>query len=275
MTSSYLPQRILSIEIPYRRTHIDHVIDLIVPWIARLVGPILPRHELVLDQLEQLGITPPHRIHEKLLNNALREIFRILTNGWNRLDLSVLDQPTLAQWKDPGATLFLSMHHGQWEWLAGILTRMRPDALCIARSPHHPFGKWLLRVLRSRIGLRMVYDMESARAGKEQLGHGGLIAFLADQRPPGASRNGTWMGRPTSVTRLPEWWRSSGDIHLWTGVLHPGSTAYTLELKSWSSDCISNWDTLLDQEFFPLLQNSPWDHFGLWHHRLRTRRPSP
>lgn len=172
---------------------------------------------------------------------------------------------------EDGPVLFLSMHHGQWEWLAGILAHLRPGALGVARSPAHPIGRKLLDWIRNHVGQRMVYDHDSVRAGREQLQAGQLVAFLADQRPPGASRPGTWMGHAVPVSRLPEWWGEATNASIWTGVLHPGKTAYTLELKAWPTDLLPQWDRLLDQEFLPMLRSTPHDHFGLWHHRLRSR----
>lgn len=266
------PLHHLVVELPYRRNLLDRVLEIAILPLVALFSMHPPRKDVLELQLRQLIGDIPPRFHNRIHSSALREIFRLLGRGWSRLDLSPLEDIPESPWKKAdGPVLFLSMHHGQWEWLAGILTRLRPGALCIARAPGHPLGRRLLSSIRDHVGLRMVHDLESVRAGRRQLRAGGLVAFLADQRPPGAFREGTWMGQPTRVTRLPEWWTEGRDITIWTGVLHPGRTSYTLELKAWSSDHLSRWDALLDQEFLPLLRRSPWDHFGLWHHRLKSR----
>lgn len=278
MTSSYQPIQDLSIEIPYGRSWRDRAFEVCLPALVRAILPFLPRPSLPRDQLLALGIQAPSDLDRRLLSSALLEIFRILSGGWKRLDLSVLESPQLAQWSSAGPTLFLSMHHGQWEWLAAILTRLRRDTLCVAKAPAHPAGRWLLRFLRGRLGLNMVHDLESIRAVHRHLEHSGLVAFLADQRPPGSSREGSWLGHPTVVSALPDRWIQRTAPRLWTGVLIPSGDRYTLHLREWSPDTGQVWDRLLDQEFRGLVERMPWHHFGLWHHRLkarRARRPAP
>lgn len=269
--SSSPPLHHLVVDLPYRRNVLDRALEIATIPLVGFLSRHPPRREVLETQIQQLVGDIPPRFHHAILSSALREITRILLRGWSRLDLSPLERIPDSPWKTDGPVLFLSMHHGQWEWLAGILTRLRPGTLCIARAPGHPLGRRLLSTIRDHVGLRMVHDLESVRAGRRQLRAGGLVAFLADQRPPGAYREGTWMGQPTRVTRLPEWWTEGRDIPIWTGVLHPGRSSYTLELKAWSSDLLPHWDALLDQEFLPLLRCHPWDHFGLWHHRLKSR----
>jgi len=276
MEASYLRRHHLSIEIPYRRNLLDRFLDGFASILASRL-PKNPRRNLARMQLERLGIPTSPDGELRLYRSALREAFRILSGGWNRLDLSALEPSRTPPWVLREPTLFLSMHHGQWEWLAGILTRLRPDTLCVARSPGHPAGRTLLHWTRSRIGLRMSHDLDSVRSGRRQLASGGMVAFLADQRPPGASRPGTWLGLPTMVSKLPEWWARDLEPRLWTGVLRPGLDSYALELDDWDPSSLPQWDRLLDQQFLPLVRSSPWEHFGLWHHRLeprRSRRPS-
>ena len=266
-----LPLHHLVVKLPYKQNRLDRLLEILSIPLAWILSIRPPRREVLETQMGQLVGEVPLGFHKAIISIALREILRLLSRGWSRLDLSPLSNIPDAPWKEDGPVLFLSMHHGQWEWLAGILTRLRPGALNIARAPGHPLGKWLLSWIRNHTGLRMVHDLESVRAGRLQLQSGGLVAFLADQRPPGAFRTGTWMGQPTTVTRLPEWWAENRTISVWTGVLHPGKASYTLELKAWPSECLPHWDALLDQEFLPLLRRFPWDHFGLWHHRLKPR----
>lgn len=271
MTSSYQPIQDLSIEIPYGKSWMDRAFAPCLPILVRGILPWLPRPSLPRDQLSTLGFQAPPDLDRRLLSSALLEIFRILTGGWKRLDLSVLEDPRLAHWSSPGPILFLSMHHGQWEWLAGILTRLRPDTLCVAKAPAHPAGRWLLRQVRGRLGLRMVHDLGAIRAVHRHLDQSGLVAFLADQRPPGSSRAGVWMGQPTVVSTLPDRWIQRTHPRIWTGVLIPSEEHYTLQLREWPPDLGSTWDRLLDQEFLGPVAQSPWHHFGLWHHRLKAR----
>lgn len=249
----------------------DRILEILSVVLSSLLALHPPRRNVLESQLHQLVGGIPPGFHRRILASALRESFRLLSRGWSRLDLSPLDRIPETPWKKEGPVLFLSMHHGQWEWLAGILARLRPGALGVARSPAHPAGQSLLDWIRSHVGQAMVYDLDSVRAGREQLRNGGLVAFLADQRPPGASRAGTWMGQATSVSRLPEWWSQDAAPSIWTGTLVPGRRSYTLELKAWSPGHLDQWDRLLDQEFLPLLRSHPQHHFGLWHHRLRSR----
>lgn len=264
----------LSIAIPYRRSWLDRIFEacLLRPLVGILL-PWLPRPSLPRDQLTAVGIQAPPDLDRRLLEAALVEIFRILTGGWNRLDRTVLDPWKHSTWSTPGATLFLSMHHGQWEWLAALLTRLRPDALCVAKAPTHPAGRWLLRRLRDRLGLRMAHDLGAVRIVHRHLRAEGLVAFLADQRPPGSSRDGSWMGHPTLVSSLPDRWIQETSPRIWTGVLHPFGDHYRLELREWEKSLGSCWDLLLDQEFRSVVTQAPWHHFGLWHHRLKPRLP--
>jgi hypothetical protein len=269
------PSHSLRVVLPYHRRRRDYILESLLPLASTVALRLLPRNGLPREQLTALGIPAPPTLERDLAFRALREILRLLRRGWNRLDLRPLQTNALDRWREPGPILFLSMHHGQWEWLAGILTKLHPGALCVARAPSHPWGRRLLDWLRGGIGLRMSYDHQSLRLGRHQLGTGGLLAFLADQRPPGVSRPGLWMGHPTLVSRLPEWWTKGNPSRIWTGVLHPGSGHYVLELKEWDSQVVLEWDLLLDQEFLPLLAHSPADHFGLWHQRLKARIPVP
>lgn len=269
--SSYQPIQDLSIEIPYRRNLLDRVFEAALPLLTRGILRLLPRHALPKEQLTALGIPFPVDLDRRLLESALLEIFRILSGGWNRLDRSPLETLDLPNWKTPGPTLFLSMHHGQWEWLAAILTCLRPGALCVAKAPTHPAGRWLLHHVRDKLGLRMVHDQAAIRAAHRQLEQSGLVAFLADQRPPGSSRAGTWMGHPTLVSTLPDRWIHKTIPRIWTGVMIPSGDHYTLRLREWNASLGKEWDSLLDQEFLGLLRESPWHHFGLWHHRLKPR----
>lgn len=271
------PSHHLRVELPYRRSSVDRLLEAVALPLGALLSLRPPRREVAEEQVRALLGEVPARFHRDIVRSALREILRLISGGWHRLDLVPLARIEDNFWRQEGPVLFLSMHHGQWEWLAGILARLRPGALGIARAPAHPLGRRLLAWIRSHTGQRMAHDFESVRAGREQLEAGGLVAFLADQRPPGASRPGTWLALPTDVSRLPEWWCRNLSVPIWTGVLHPGRDSYVLELNAWPPERIADWDRLLDSEFLPLVRERPGDHFGFWHHRLKPRpsRHSP
>lgn len=273
MLPSYQPIQELSISIPYHRNLSDRIFERTLPLLSILIQRLLPRQSLPREQLATLGIPSPPDLDRRLVEAALLEIFRILSGGWKRLDRSFLETLRGSTWCAPGGTLFLSMHHGQWEWLAGILSLLRTGTLCVAKSPGHPAGRWLLRTIRRKHGLNMVHDQIALRSARRHLEHSGLVAFLADQRPPGISRPGSWMGRPTSVSAIPDWLISSTSPRIWTGVLIPSGDRYILRLREWEKQLGIDWDALLDQEFRSLLVQSPWHHFGLWHHRLKSRIP--
>lgn len=79
------------------------------------------------------------------------------------------------------------------------------------------------------------------------------------------------MGHSTSVSTIPDWLITTTSPRIWTGVLIPSRDGYLLRLREWEAQLGGEWDTLLDQEFRSLLVESPWHHFGLWHHRLKAR----
>lgn len=272
------PVRILDVFLPLHRTPVDFLLDSASLLLSKTLTLTQKRTALPRRQLEALGITPPPDFEQHLMMNAGREFLRILFGRWTRLDLSPLSGLDLTEWKQNHPTLFLSMHHGQWEWLAALLTQLRPGAKCVARGASHPAGQRLLDFARGSLSLEMLYDRAALRSGRRQLAANGLLAFLADQRPPGTSRPGTWFGLKVPVTTLPAWWSEDiENLQIWTGVLRPGRHGYQLNLKAWPRDVLPYWDHLLSSEFSPLLATAPHEHFGLWHNRLgptRTRRKS-
>jgi len=176
-------------------------------------------------------------------------------------------------WTQSGVpTLFLSMHHGNWEWLAGILHRLRPDAIGVARSAHHPLGQGLLEFVRHFHRTPVHYDNRGFKNAHRTLARGGLVAFLPDQRPPSGSEPGVWLGQPTQVTPLPRRWSRSHRPDLWIGHLTPSSpTSYVFELYRYPPEAAEFWDRLLDFHFVPWVAQAPDLHFGFFHRRLVPR----
>jgi lauroyl/myristoyl acyltransferase len=120
----------------------------------------------------------------------------------------------------------------------------------------------------------VLYDQVGVRAAHKTLRQGGLVAFLADQRPPTQGESGTWLGQPTQVSPLPRRWCQGLEPEIWTGHLIPGPAQYRLTLERFSSEVIQDWDRVLDQTFLPLVHQSPEWHFGLFHNRLVPRGTS-
>lgn len=216
----------------------------------------------------------PSSFCRTLFMNALSEACWIWQGGWNFLELpdpSSVDP----RWTSMGqSTLFLSMHHGNWEWLAGLLYHLRPDTIGVARSAHHPLGQRILQWARAFHRTPVYYDRDAVLRAYRQMHRGGLVAFLADQRPPTGGQPGQWLNKPTLVTPLPQLWLTPG-ASLWTGCLQPiGSTRYRLLLQDLSAHTFAHWHEALDEAFLPLVQQSPAFHFGFFHRRLVSRETS-
>ena len=146
-------------------------------------GCPIPRSEEILSRAKRLGVSTTD-LPRRLFGNAFRESLLLLSGGWRQLDLTPL-QNAPSTWTQCGRpTLFLSMHHGNWEWLAGILYHLRKDTMGVARAAHQRPGQWLLDHVRSFHRTPVLYNQEGVRAAHRSLRQGGLVAFLADQRPP-------------------------------------------------------------------------------------------
>jgi hypothetical protein len=271
--ATYQPKRTLQLQIPFRATRTTRMVDSLSAQLAKRLLDAWIRADLPLKQLNLLGITPPADLLSSMKRAGLREIFRLLTGAYRHLDLTILrDLPADVLGRtSPTPTLFLSMHHGNWEWLAALLTHIRPDTFGLARAPHHPAGRWLLSRVRNSLGLHMWYDEEIPRLSVQHFEKGGLIAFLPDQRPPGSAKPGQWFRQKTTISSLPQWWQKRFQPHFWTGCLTPYEDHYLLELEEWPTSALSHWDQVLDQQFLPRLKKEPHWHFGLWHHRIVSR----
>jgi lauroyl/myristoyl acyltransferase len=208
----------------------------------------------------------------QLFRRAFEQSMLLLTGGWKSLDLNPLQEMDEVWTRRGVPILFLSMHHGNWEWLSGILHVLRSDAIGVARSAHHPLGQGLLQYVRHFHRTPVLYDVPGFKAAHRALTSGGLVAFLPDQRPPSRSEPGVWLGQPTRVTPLPRRWGRAHQPELWIGHLTPASpTAYTLELFRYPPEATEIWDQVLDFHFIPWVRETPDLHFGFFHRRLVSR----
>jgi len=246
--------------------------------LARLGAKILagflpvPRRADIRSLARQVDAAIPSDLPRRLFLHAVEQASFLLTGGWKNLDLRPLG--TLEKvWRRQGVpTLFLSMHHGNWEWLSGVLHVLRPDAIGVARAAHHPLGQGLLRFVRHYHQTPVLYDVQGFKEAHRTLSKGGLVAFLPDQRPPSQGESGVWLGQPTRVTPLPRRWSRSHHPDLWIGHLTPSSpTSYTFELFRYPPEATERWDELLDFHFVPWVLQSPDLHFGFFHRRLVPR----
>lgn len=240
----------------------------------RILGRMfpVPRRSEALTLARTVDETVPPDLPRRLFLNACDQSALLLSGGWNQLDLTPL-QSLGDPWTRKGiSTLFISMHHGNWEWLAGILHVLRSDSIGVARSAHNPWGQRLIAHVRHFHKTPIFYDEAGYRKAHRTLKHGGLVAFLADQRPPSQGEPGSWLGCSTRVSPLPRRWARTIQPEFWTGHLTPQtSTSYELELFRYPSSALLHWDQSLDALFLPLVRNHPDWHFGFFHKRLVPR----
>lgn len=232
----------------------------------------VPREREVLQLARRVIPNLKPEFPRQLFLRAVEQSTLLLSGGWNNLDLSPLLELGEPWKKKESPVLFLSMHHGNWEWLAGILHVLRSDAIGVARAAHHPLGQSLLHFVRHFHHTPVHYDMVGLRIAHRSLDQGGLVAFLADQRPPSTGENGMWLGQPTQVTPLPRRWSHRQPAELWVGHFSPESpTTYVLELIRYPPKALEIWDQILDFHFIPWVRKSPDLHFGFFHKRLVSR----
>lgn len=273
LSAHFTPLETLQVELPFRPTWKQKLLVRVLSPLGRHLP--IPREQETLRLAEALlGETPSPDLGRRLFRNAIKEAALLVTGGWNQLDLSPLDILS-GIWKETGRpTLFLSMHHGNWEWLAGILYHLRKDSIGVARAAHQRPGQILLEHVRRYHKTPVLYNQTGTRVAHRTLRQGGLVAFLADQRPPTQGEPGVWFGSSTLVTPLPRLWCRGITPDIWTGWLLPGPSSYQLTLKRYSPTVISQWDELLDRDLLPVVRQTPDWHFGLMHRRLVSRGTS-
>ena len=258
------------VSLPFRPTGTQRMARALAGSLARILP--VPRRKEVLQLARQVEPGLPEEFPRRLFQRAVEQSALLLAGGWENLDLGPLAELGDPWTKRDSPTLFLSMHHGNWEWLAGILHVLRSDAIGVARAAHHPLGQNLLQFVRHFHRTPVLYDREGFKAAIRTLDRGGLVAFLPDQRPPSQGEPGVWLGKPTQVTPLPRRWAESRSMDLWVGQLSPeSSTAYALELFRYPPEALEVWDQILDFHFIPWVRQSPDLHFGFFHKRLVPR----
>jgi lauroyl/myristoyl acyltransferase len=256
--------------LPFRPTATQRMARIFARLLARILP--VPRNAEILRLARKVDPSLSNEFPRKLFKQALEQSALLLTGGWRNLDLRPLAELEGPWTQRDVPVLLLSMHHGNWEWLAGILYTLRGDAIGVARAAHHPLGQRLLRFVRHFHRTPVFYDREGFKAAIRNLEHGGLVAFLPDQRPPTRGEPGVWLGQQTLVSPLPRRWAKCHKLELWVGHLSPdSSTCYALELFRYPPEALEVWDQVLDFHFIPWVRQSPDLHFGFFHKRLVSR----
>lgn len=256
--------------LPFRPTATQRLARRLALSVARILP--VPRENEVFQLARRVIPDLEPEFPRRLFQRAVEQSTLLLAGGWNSLDLGPLGELGNPWTRRNSPTLFLSMHHGNWEWLAGILHALRSDAIGVARAAHHPLGQRLLHFVRHFHHTPVHYDMAGFKIAHRVLDQGGLVAFLADQRPPSTGEKGVWLGQPTQVTPLPRRWSQRQPAELWVGHLTPESpTSYVLELFRYPPEALEIWDQILDFHFIPWVRTSPDLHFGFFHKRLVSR----
>lgn len=261
------PVPFLEANLPFRRDASDILSDLFSLGLGNVLARTRPRGDLALSQMRSLGVPDPESALKDLYRTSTRELVRILRGRYPRLDQSTLRGQTIE-----GPTFYLSYHLGNWEWLGGVLSNLHGDFRPVTRKIRSPTLNTLAQHLRSQVGMKSLIDHQGLRGGRTALKDGAMLAFLADQTPPGASRPGICLERQLPVSSLPEWWAKGQEFRWITGtLLSQGKESYSLRLLEIPSEQITEWDQILDRHLCPILRRSPEHYFGWWHHRLLSR----
>ncbi|MEN9353811.1 MAG: Bacterial lipid biosynthesis acyltransferase [Fibrobacterota bacterium] len=217
--------------------------------------------------MDAIRVPEPKRALHALYRTSTQELVRILRRRYHRLD-----QSDLKDLKITGPTFYLSYHFGNWEWLGGILSNLHGDFRPVTRSIRSPRAHRLVQSLRQDVGMNSMIDHQGLRGGRAALDENAMLAFLADQTPPGSSRPGVCLEHSLPVSTLPEWWAKGKSFRWITGHLISSSKdTYALSLFDLPSAHIEQWDQILDQHLCPILRTQPQHYFGWWHHRLISR----
>jgi hypothetical protein len=262
---------ILDAVLPFRRERSDVLADVFALALGRTLARTRPRGELALDQMRRFGIADPESALRQLYLTSSRELVRILRRRYSRLDQSALKQCRI-----DGPTFYLSYHLGNWEWLGGVLSNLHGDFRPVTRGVRSPTIHRWVQSLRSDVGMKSMIDHDGLRGGRRALDEGAMLAFLADQTPPGARRPGICLGHKLPVSSLPEWWAKGKDFRWITGtLLSLGKESYQVTIHEFPRIAIHDWDRILDAHHSPTLHESPHHYFGWWHHRLLSRPSKP
>jgi hypothetical protein len=129
------------------------------------------------------------------------------------------------------SSLFLTAHFHNWELLGAWMTRQGIDLLGAARSMSHPLAQRLLLWIRSRLGLKTVFE-KIPRTALRHLEQGGCFGMLWDQRPPNSEVRTAFFGHSVLVDSLPFFLLQHRPLPVWFGTLLPDGTFRLLLLAS-------------------------------------------
>ena len=148
------------------------------------------------------------------------------------------------------------------------------------RLSYSPYNR-LLEGLRSRLGVRIIYQDESPREAMEHLKSGGILGILPDQdikglsgifvdffgRPAWTPVGPAWLSMRTGAPLVPFFW--VWDRGKYRGIVHeplpiPNSGNRQLDIERLTSA----WSRILEEE----IRRRP-DQWA-WFHRRWRRRPS-
>jgi len=219
--------------------------------------------------MKALTVPNPERALTQLYKTSSRELVRILRGRYPRLD-----QSSLKDVRIEGPTFYLAYHFGNWEWLGGVLSNLHGDFRPATRGIRSPLVHRLIQSRRRSVGMNSMIDHQGIRGGRTALDEGAMLAFLADQTPPGTSRPGICLEKELPVSTLPEWWAKDRSFRWITGHLcSMTKESYALALYDLPSEQLTHWDQILDRHTCPLIREQPQHYFGWWHHRLMPRSP--
>lgn len=261
------PKPFLEATLDFHRSSADILGDIFSAGLGRTLALTQPRGTLALTQMRALTVPNPEKALGQLYRTSSRELVRILRGRYPRLD-----QSNLKEVRIEGPTFYLAYHFGNWEWLGGILSNLHGDFRPATRGIRSPFVHRLIQSRRRSVGMNSMIDHQGIRGGRTALDDGAMLAFLADQTPPGTSRPGICLEKNLPVSTLPEWWTKGRSFRWITGHLYSTTKdRYTLALYDLSFEQISQWDQILDHHTCPLIREHPQHYFGWWHHRLLPR----
>lgn len=269
-TSLPKPVPFLETVLPFRRERSDVLGDLLARCLGEALARTRPRGSLALAQMQALGVGDPKASLRELYLTSSRELVRILRGRYQRLDQSALQGGSIQ-----GSTFYLSYHLGNWEWLGGVLANLHGDFRPVTRKIRSPALNRFAQQRRTEVGMNSMIDHQGLRGGRTALDEGALLAFLADQTPPGSQRPGICLEHQLPVSTLPEWWAKDRSFRWITGSLFSDDPErYRLQLYDLPSEHLADWDKILDSHFCPILRTAPQHYFGWWHHRLLSRNRS-
>ncbi|MDR1611473.1 MAG: lysophospholipid acyltransferase family protein [Planctomycetota bacterium] len=99
--------------------------------------------------------------------------------------------------------LFVTAHHGNWEWANAWPKANGLGGVCIARPLDNPLLDGWLRRVRERRGLRVIDKAGALRAALKALRNNGIVGILIDQDAGPRGLMSPFLGKPASTETLP------------------------------------------------------------------------